>query len=302
MNESPFIKAKTKEKRVKLMLFGDTGSLKTRIALAFPAPTVIDMEHGTELYGDDFDFYVEHTTDADAVMSAVNWLLTNEHDYKTLIIDPITVYWASLQDKYRAFFMERKQSGKGFKIDFYEFQISDWNVIKAEYKRFMRKLMALDMNVIVTAHQKKLYADDQTMKVIGETFDGEKGLGYIFDIVVQTIKSGDKFMARAIKDRTNKLPTGEFSLSYEVFEKAFGTEILNRKAESIVLATSDQIDAMRGFYINASNPWSLVDQQKLLKSYEVGSEEDLTEKQADAILGKFEDAYKKRQEAANAGN
>lgn len=300
--ESPFIKAKTKEKRVKLMLYGDTGSLKTRIALAFPAPTVIDMERGTELYGNDFDFQVKHTTDADEVMSAVNWLLTNEHDYKTLIIDPITVYWASLQDKYRAFFMERKQSGKGFKIDFYEFQISDWNVIKSEYKRFMRKLMTLDMNVIVTAHQKKLYADDQTMKVIGETFDGEKGLGYIFDIVVQTIKRGDRFMARAIKDRTNKLPTGEFDLSYEMLEKAFGGEALNRKAEVVVLATSDQIDAIRGFYINASKPWSLVAQQKLLKSYGVETEEELTSDNADEILGRFEDAYKKRQEAVNAGS
>lgn len=301
--KSPFIKAATKEKRYKGMFFGDLGTKKTRLALHFPNPIVIDMEHGTELYGDEFDFHVTHTTDADEVMAAIDWLLTNDHGYKTLIIDPITIYWAALQDKYRAFFMQHKQSGKGFKFDFYEFQIGDWTVIKAEFKRFIRKLMTLDMNVIVTAHQKKLYADGETMKVIGDTFDGEKSLGYVFDVVVQMSKKGDDFFCRAIKDRTNRLPRGEFPLSYETFEKAFGQKELNRKSESVQLATEKQIDEIRGWYLNASCPVDKVGQQTLLKRYEVATEADLTFDQAKDFIDKFEEAYNKRQkEKKDAGN
>ena len=133
------------------------------------------------------------------------------------------------------------------------------------------------------------------MKVVGDTFDGEKGLGYVFDVVVQMSKRGDNFLCRAVKDRTNSLPTGEFPLSYETFERAFGADTLNRKAKAITLATSEQIKEIQGWYLNASAPVNRVGQQTLLKRYEVATETDLTFEQAQEIIGKFQEAYNKRQ-------
>src|SRR3990172_2771707 len=153
MMNSPFVRAVAKETRVKLFLFGAMGTKKTRTALQFPNPTVIDMENGTNLYANEYDFGVRHTVDADEVMNAVDWLFNNQHQYKTLVIDPITIYWAALQDKYRAIFAQRKKGTAGDKIDYYEIQPSDWTTIKAELRRLLRKAMKLDMNLVVTAHE-----------------------------------------------------------------------------------------------------------------------------------------------------
>lgn len=296
--ESPFVKATTKEKRVKLFLWGQEGTYKTRVALQFPSPTIIDMEEGAGIYAGEFEFEIKNTTDADAVMLSIDWLLNNKHNHRTLIIDPITIYWAALQDKYRAIFMERKQKSPGYKFDFYEFQPSDWTVIKAEFKRLIRKIMTLDMNVIVTAHQKKMYSDEQMMKVIGDTFDGEKSLGYVFDIVVQTFKRGDAFMAKAIKDRTNKLPAGEFVLNYEVFENAFGKNILGREAKVIKLATPEQVKEIEGYEIGLEI--TQTKHQKLLAKYEVEQLADLTEEQATEIINRLDKVLTDRKQKVSA--
>ena len=48
------------------------------------------------------------------------------------------------------------------------------------------------------------------MKKVGETFDGEKSLPYLFDIVVHTFRNeAGEFMGECLKDRSNKMPKGE---------------------------------------------------------------------------------------------
>ena len=292
-NETPFIKAVGGQTRLKVLVFGDMGTWKTRMGLHLPSPTVIDMEHGTDIYANEFDFYVKHTIDPDECMGAVNWLLNNKHDYRTFIHDSITIYWAALQDKFSSIFAHRNRGKAGDKIEYYDIQPSDWKVIKAEFKRYLRKILKLDMNVWVTAHQKKLYADGDFMKVIGDTFDGEKGLGYMFDIVLQSFTKGGEPYAKALKDRTFKLPKGDFEFKYEVIAKCFGEDSLNRKAEYIPLATSTQIHELKNWYVNAL---FLIDEPKrfkLLSRYEVETEEDLTQTQAKEILDKFEESFNK---------
>ena len=153
---SPFEKAGQREKRLKLFLWGDTGAGKTTLSLQFPAPVVLDFEGGTDLYGTAFEFDVRRTTDPDAAMDAVKWLLNHQHPYRTLVIDPITIYWEGLQRKWSNIFLRRNQNSKGYKHEFYDFQPRDWMTMKAEFKEFIANLIALDMNVIVTARQKIL--------------------------------------------------------------------------------------------------------------------------------------------------
>ena len=78
---TPFRRAESLDTRLKVFLWGDSGVGKTTLSLQFPKPAVIDLEGGTDLYGDSFDFDVLHVTTADDVMESVEWLHGNEHSH-----------------------------------------------------------------------------------------------------------------------------------------------------------------------------------------------------------------------------
>ena len=245
-NSSPFQKAQLREKRLKALFWGDSGVGKTTLSLQFPHPVLIDLEGGADLYGDSFDFDVLRASTADQAMEAIDWLGTHQHPYRTLIIDPITVFWDSIQQKWSVIFLRRNKGSKGFKFEFYDLQPRDWQTIKSEFKDFVRKLIALDLNVIVTARQKVKYADSGFMQSVGETFDGGKSLPYLFDTIVRLYRDDQgRFMGECLKDRSNKLPRGEFECSYQVFEGAFGKDMLGREAQPLVLATDKQLQQIR---------------------------------------------------------
>jgi AAA domain len=293
MSPSPFQKAASTNKRVKLLLWGDSGAGKTTLALQFPATVVIDMEGGTALYSDDFSFDVLQATSADAVMSSVDWLLANPHEYRTLVIDPVTIYWEALQKKWSDIFLKRNKGSKGFKHEFYDLQPKDWMTLKGEFKELVRKLLRLDMNVIVTARQKTLYADSGFMRKVGETFDGEKSLPYLFDTIVRLRRDEKgRFLGECLKDRSNRLPTGEFECSYAVFERCFGRDMLDREATPLVLATDEQKARIQV----CIDEFGLSPEKVAarLASYGAGSIDSLTETSAGEILTKLEAALKGR--------
>lgn len=285
-NASPFALATATERRLKLFLWGESGMGKTTLTLRFPQPAVIDLEGGTEHYGGVFTFEVLKATAADEVMAAVDWLLTHKHAYRTLVIDPITIYWDALQAKWHQVFLQRNKGGKGHRGDYYELQPRDWVTLKAEFKELVRKLIALDMNVIVTARQKALYSDAGFMRIVGETFDGEKSLPYLFDTILRLYRDdAGRFMAENIKDRTNKLPRGKFEVSYDLIEKCLGAETLTREAMPLHLATPEQIERIRHFVAaSGMKPEKL---RERLAAYGANRIEDLTQENAQAIIDKF---------------
>ena len=168
-----------------MFLYGDTGTGKTFLSLQFPAPAVIDLEKGTVPYGKTFNFNVLEAKSLKEIQEGIQYLSTEKHEFKTLIIDPITMLYEMLQDKWMNIFLERNKKSAGNKQDFYIFQPSDWKTIKDDWKNFIRKILALDMNIICIARQKPLYADGEFMKVIGDTYDVDRATAYYFDTVIQ---------------------------------------------------------------------------------------------------------------------
>ncbi len=232
-------------KRLKLFMFGPAGVGKTTAAIQFPNSYIIDCEKGAENYDrliTASNSVLFQTTDIHEVIQEVKSLLTEPHDYRTLVIDPITTIYNDLLEKCEA------QVG------------SEWGrhygAANKTMKRLANLIMALDMNVVITAHAKKEYQTSgngsNTLAVVGQTFDGWKQLDYWFDLVVElsrgktdrkpTKTHDPKRFAKVVKTRLEQFPDGEvFEWSYDAIRKRSDVESLERTPHSIRLATPDQV-------------------------------------------------------------
>jgi AAA domain len=219
------------EKRMKALFYGAAGSGKTTASIQFPRVYLIDTEKGA-----DNDQYVKildknggaifQTTDFEELLTEVKSLLTVKHDYKTLVIDPLTTLYNDLLDKAAV------KVGTEFGRHYGEANKS--------MKHLLNLLLRLDMNVIITSHAKNEYGSN--LAVLGQTYDCYKKLDYLFDLVFEIQKRGKDRVALVKKTRVEGFPEGEvFPFSYDEVAKRYGKHILEKNAEAIVLATPQQV-------------------------------------------------------------
>src|SRR5687767_10901017 len=220
-------------KRLKMFMFGPAGVGKTTAAIQFPNSYIIDCERGAENYDKlitTSNSAVFQTNDINEVISEVKALLTEKHDYRTLVIDPITTVYNDLLDKCET------QVGADFG--------RHYGAANKQMKRLANLIMALDMNVVITAHAKAEYG--QNFSKIGYTFDGWKQLDYWFDLVVELTKKGKKRMARVTKTRVETFPDEEmFEWSYDAIKRRYDLFTLEREANAVKLASPDQVRELR---------------------------------------------------------
>jgi hypothetical protein len=234
-------------KRLKLFMFGPAGVGKTTAAIQFPRSYIVDCEKGAENYDrliNASESVLFQTTDIHEVIQEVKSLLAEPHDYRTLVIDPITTIYNDLLEKCEA------QVG------------SEWGRHYGAANKIMKRLanliMALDMNVVITAHAKKEYQNGTNggLAVIGQTFDGWKQLDYWFDLVVELSRgrqgkpnpkapgqvAPSKRYAKVIKTRLEQFPDGEtFEWSYDTIRKRCDVDQLERQSQTVALATPEQV-------------------------------------------------------------
>jgi hypothetical protein len=248
-------------KRLKLFMFGPAGVGKTTAAIQFPNSYIIDAERGTENYDKLITASgssVFQTTDVNEVVQEVKALLTEKHDYRTLVIDPITPIFNDLLDKCET------QVGADFG--------RHYGAANKTMKRLANLIMNLDMNVIVTAHAKAEYGEN--LRKLGYTFDGWKQLDYWFDLVVELGKKGKKRMARVAKTRIETFPDEDvFEWSYDAIKKRYDASILEREAQQVALATPDQVRELKELLHVVRLPEGLVD--KWLTKAQVDTFEDM---------------------------
>lgn len=224
-------KPETIEKRLKALFYGAAGVGKTTAAISFPRPYLIDTEKGAENSQyikilQEKGGSVFQTSDFDELMQEVKALLTEKHEYKTLIIDPLTVLYNDLLDKSAA------KHGTEFG--------RHYAAANNQIKHLLNLLLRLDMNVIITSHAKNEYGTD--MKVIGTTFDCYKKLDYLFDLVFEIQKRGKERVGVIRKSRIETFPDGDqFPFGYDSIAERYGRNILERDAKPQELATPDQI-------------------------------------------------------------
>jgi len=228
------IKPSVTTKRLKALFYGSAGAGKTTAAIHFPRPYLIDTEKGSEN-----DSYVNainqgkgavfQTSDFDELISEVKALLTVDHPYKTLIIDPMTIVYNDLLDK------AALKVGTEFGRHYGE--------ANKKMKHLCNLLLRLDMNVIITSHAKNEYGAN--LSVLGSTYDCYKKLDYIFDLVFEIQKRGQERVGVIKKSRIESFPDSEtFPFSYNEISKRYGKEHLEKDAVAEVLATDEQVEEL----------------------------------------------------------
>lgn len=230
--------AEEKAQRLKMYVFGDTGTGKTITALYFPKVAIVDTEKGTDHYGAFFKFDVIQTADPTKVNQVIDELLEDPAGHKTFVVDPFTSLYDSIVDK------RLKQQRLRLGNSSYTLQPLDYKYIKGELKSLVSKMLSLDMNIICTAPSKVLYSGEKEefMKVLGTDADGPKQLPYMFDVVLELKLEDGKRMAFAKKDRTNRLPVDTwFEFSYKSFCEYIGIKDLER--EPVILRQQESISA-----------------------------------------------------------
>jgi len=244
-------------KRLKLFLFGPPGSGKTTAALQFPKPYFIDTEKGAE--NEQYVKMMEKqgaayfgTTDADDVITEVTALLTTKHDYRTLVIDPLTVIYNDL--------IEKGMLEKGEEFGRYKIPAD------RKIKHLLNLLMRLDMNIIITSHAKDRWVRGKDSKgkdtavQDGITFDCYSKLDYLFDLVLRIEKGTKGRTGVVVKTRIETFPEGDvFPFNYDTIADKYGRTLLEAQSVPESLATPEQIEELTRLVKVLSIPPETVD-------------------------------------------
>ena len=229
------------KKRLKALFYGAAGCGKTTASISFPKPYLIDTERGAEntQYTEKLKKsggVIFQTSDFDELVTEVKSLLTEKHDYKTLIIDPLTTLYNDLLEKSaKARITPNDPDGTAFG--------GHYGAANKRIKHLLALLLRLDMNVIITTHSKNEYGNN--LSVLGQTFDCYKKLDYLFDLVFEIQKRGQDRIGIIKKTRIEGFTdTEQFPFCYDEIAKRYGKEILERDAVAEVLATKEQVERL----------------------------------------------------------
>ncbi len=225
----------------KILIFGKPGVGKTWTSIDFPKPYYIDTESGADLahytaklkaVGGAYFGVDQGSLDFKEVIDQVKALATEQHDYKTLVIDSVSKIFNTTIAAEAEKLGSSDQYGASKKPAVsYTRQLVNW-------------LDRLDMSVILIAHEKPMWGIDAKGQraEIGVTFDAYDKLEYELHLCLNITKEGDSRKARVRKSRILAFPDGSvFDWSYAKFSEMYGKDIIEKKHEALKLATPEQI-------------------------------------------------------------
>lgn len=270
-------------KRLKLFLFGSAGVGKTTAAVQFPHSYIIDCERGTDHYSElinKSDGQVFQSTECDEVIAELRSLSTEAHDFRTVVIDPITTMESDLVER------AEKEFGAG--------DMRIWAKRDKTLRRMTNLLLELDMNVVITAHGKIEYGEK--MAKLGTTHDGWKRLPYLVDLSIELERRGSRRVGIVRKTRIAAFEDGEvFDFSYAEIARRYGIETMEKKAEPVAPASDEDVATFNALVASVKLEEGTV--EKWLSANKVDDVADLTQ---DAIRKCIEHMRKKIEKAGGA--
>lgn len=176
--KNPFEIAQPVQKKLKVLLYGTSGSGKTFAALTFPGVAVIDTEAGSDLYAGRPGipaFSVLRARTLTDVENAVRFIQQdNGKTFQTLVIDSITVLYN----------VQMEATARGAKNG--EMGYREWAKVNNRMKAIYTSLINLPVHVIVIARETTEYETvNGELRKSGVKPDADKSLVYNFDFVVR---------------------------------------------------------------------------------------------------------------------
>ena len=268
-----------KPSKPKFLISGASGVGKTFFSLSWPKPYLIDCEGGAtrpqyqaklKAVGGSYLGKEEGSQEFDVVIDQVKALITEKHDYKTLIIDSFSYLYMLEAAK------AEEKIGSDFGRDKKEAQ--------KPTKQLMRWLEKLDMNIILICHSKEKWV--RTGKEIasaGTTFDGYDKMEYLLDLWVEIV--GKNFIVK--KSRIDSFPQGNiFPLEYAKFAELYGQQVIEADVVPLPLATPEQVARVKLLISTLNISEELI--EKNMKKMDVDAFEEMTYNQITNVIETFE--------------
>jgi hypothetical protein len=267
--------------RFRALIYGDKGVGKTHFACSIPSVYYIDTE-GVLKYKKFVDMLKANKSDAvdltelTEIIKEVKTLLTVKHDYKTLVIDSITFPYASLANMEAERLAEKNKHTEGTEFGA--------NLAKAKRLTFHLSILLtrLDMNVIVTAHEKTKYEKNEE---VGKLADINEKMAYALGTTLNLKLMGDTKKAFVEKTRYSELQSREFldfNDGYETIKSRFGEEIFLRESAVEELASPEQLKELNRLIDVMQYPKEKVD--KWLLASKSQSLDEMNTKQIQACI------------------
>jgi hypothetical protein len=219
--------------RFKALIYGTAGVGKSYFACQFPSPLMVDTENGVKSpHKDNLDKaggdYIFLNTYSELHLLLTE-LLSTQHQYKTLIIDPFTVIYQDL-----VFFFKDKFAKDNVKSGYSK----EYTEAQQRVRLLFRLIDRLDMNVIITMQGKADFEDKTQL-----TFDAYNVLSFMVDLALAVKKDNTgKRIAVVTKDR-DACFKGETVVPFEYSEivSRIGIENLTKEVDVQEFASEEEI-------------------------------------------------------------
>lgn len=225
----------------KLMLFGPPDTDKSKFACEFPSSIYMDTENGAvesqyvKTLNENSSLYFgvkDGSQNLKEVIDQVKALIVSPGDRQSLVIDSVSKSLDTMDAEEQERMGDAKDPYSSYK--------------KAGVRQMRRLVMLLgqlDMNVLLIAHAKDKYdGQGEARKLVGKTFDCWPKLGHEMNLQCESQRVGAVTFMRVIRSKYACLIRGqEIPMTYDAFAKAYGKDIMERKAEGLIIATPDQV-------------------------------------------------------------
>lgn len=163
--------------KIKILVYGESGTGKTRFASTFPKPIFLDVEEGLASVVKKVDRIRIESTDAiDPILDFLR-----DSDYETLVVDSLTaLQQLSLQDTVLGYDAKRPYNALPVQSDYFKTSL--------DLDYWIRKIIRLPMHVVLTAH---VSPKSYEVEAVQPAFIGKqtaKKICALMDIVAYTTK------------------------------------------------------------------------------------------------------------------
>lgn len=228
-----------KDSRFNAIVYANRGVGKTHFCCSFPNAYYIDTEglenheHFVEMLKSNGSRIIR-INDISEIIKEVNELMSTKHPFKTIVIDSITFPFHLLANMEAERLSKNGSEGTEYGA----------NLAKAKRRTFELGMLLtrLDMNVIVTAHEKSKYEKNVE---IGKVSDVNEKMEYALGTVINLRRIGEKVKAFIEKSRYPELKTFEmidFNDGYKTLCHKLGKKLFEREVIPEELATKEQIE------------------------------------------------------------